>query len=284
MKGEALADPREFLDRAGDLLADEARHNLIRGIVGTLIRSPDTYPEFKLFVVSEGQRPVAAATLTVPYNLIVADAATDTAIAELARTVVADGVELPGAGGNQPTIDKFVQEWRSLTRGDATLQMAQGVYSLREVEPGRPVAGSARAAGPADRAIITAWFREFFAEALPDEPTDGERSRKMITERLDGDGPNVLWLWEVDGRPVCMSGHGNPTGRGMRVGPVYTPPELRGNGYASALVAAESRWVLDNGYDRCFLYTDLANPTSNAIYERIGYRQVAESAIYGFES
>lgn len=284
MKGEAVADPREFLDRAGDLLADQARHNLILGIVGTLIRSPETYPVFKLFVVSDGQRPVAAATLTVPYNLIVADAATDDAIAELAKTVVADGVELPGAGGNQSTIDKFVEEWRRLTGGEATRQMAQGVYSLSRVEAGRPVPGFARVALPSDRELVTSWHRDFFAEALPDEPTNEERSRKMIDDRLDGDGPNTLWLWELDGGVVSMSGHGNPTGRGMRVGPVYTPPELRGNGYASALVAAESQWVLDNGYDRCFLYTDLANPTSNAIYERIGYRQVADSAIYSFEA
>ena len=63
---------------------------------------------------------------------------------------------------------------------------------------------------------------------------------------------------------------------------MYTPPQHRGNGYASALVAAQSQWLLDNGYEFCFLYTDLANPTSNAIYERIGYSQVAEAGMYSF--
>ncbi len=82
---------------------------------------------------------------------------------------------------------------------------------------------------------------------------------------------------------MALSGYGHPTGAGIRIGMVYTPPEHRGNGYATALVADQSQWLLDNGYDACFLFTDLANPTSNRIYERIGYRQVAEAASYGFD-
>lgn len=107
---------------------------------------------------------------------------------------------------------------------------------------------------------------------------------KMISRRLSDDGINEYWLWEDAGRVVAWSGHGNPTGRGIRIGPVYTPPELRGNGYATGLVAAQSRWLIEHGYDFCFLYTDLGNPTSNAIYERIGYRQVAEAAKYEFHA
>lgn len=75
-----------------------------------------------------------------------------------------------------------------------------------------------------------------------------------------------------------MAGYAGPTPNGIRVGPVYTPPDSRGNGYATHLVADMSQWLLDGGRKFCFLYTDLANPTSNAIYERIGYRMVVESA------
>ena len=125
---------------------------------------------------------------------------------------------------------------------------------------------------------------KFVAEALSDEPHDEERMRKAITRRLSGKTAGAYWLWRVDGEPVSLSGHGNPTGTGIRIGPVYTPPEHRRQGYASALVAAQSEWLLSNGYRFCFLYTDLANPTSNAIYERIGYRQVAESVAYKFST
>ena len=86
----------------------------------------------------------------------------------------------------------------------------------------------------------------------------------------------------TSGRVVSVSGWGGPTPNGIRVGPVYTPPELRGRGYATALVAELSQTLLDGGRSFVFLYTDLANPTSNAIYERIGYVRVAESAMIEF--
>jgi predicted GNAT family acetyltransferase len=84
--------------------------------------------------------------------------------------------------------------------------------------------------------------------------------------------------------PVSASGWGGPTPNGIRVGPVYTPPGLRGRGYATALVAELSQTLLDAGRSFVFLYTDLANPTSNAIYERIGYVKLCESAMIAFSS
>jgi predicted GNAT family acetyltransferase len=91
------------------------------------------------------------------------------------------------------------------------------------------------------------------------------------------------YLWELDSKPVSMAGVGGNTPNGIRVSWVYTPPELRGKGYASALVATLSQAQLDAGKKLCFLYTDLANPTSNAIYQRIGYKKVSESTHYDFE-
>lgn len=75
---------------------------------------------------------------------------------------------------------------------------------------------------------------------------------------------------------------GPPTPTGTRVGPVYTPPPDRGRGFASALTAAASQDQLDAGRECCFLFTDLANPTSNTIYQAIGYEPVADVAHYRF--
>jgi predicted GNAT family acetyltransferase len=100
----------------------------------------------------------------------------------------------------------------------------------------------------------------------------------MVDYRLDPDTGRGVLLWEHDGEIVSFAGWGGPTPNGARVGPVYTPPELRGRGYATAATAELSRRLLASGRRFCFLYTDLANPTSNAIYERIGYRRVCESA------
>ncbi len=284
MEYEQVADPAEFRHRTTRLLADEARHNLIRGILGNIIERPDTYPEYRLFIVDSAGHSVSAGLMTAPYNLILADTADDEALQALATGISADGVDLPGAIGNQPTVDRFVARWRQLANVVAHKDMAQGVFAISRVI-GVPFApGSARPADPDDADLVVDWLREFVAEALPNEPHDEEQLSRAVEGALSGHGPRGYWLWENDDRRVSMSGHGSPTGSGIRIGGVYTPPEERRNGYAAALVATQSRWLLDNGYDFCFLFTDLANPTSNAIYERIGYRQVAEAASYRFEA
>ena len=280
MHVEELTDPQEFLRRAAPILADEARHNLILGIGNTLLRAPDIYPEYRLFLVSDGGSVVCAALITVPYNLIVSDAVDPAAVTALAEWIASSGIRLPGTNGNQPTVGDFVAAWEQATGGAAMLNMEQGVFALSAVQPVAGSPGRPRPGRPSDQKLLEIWMRRFVTEALPDEPYEADRMRKAIARRLSGEGPNAYWLWEHDGDVVSWCGHGNPTGRGIRIGPVYTPPEHRGRGYASALVAAQSRWLLDNGYEFCFLYTDLANPTSNAIYERIGYRQVAEAGMY----
>ncbi len=282
MRYETMIDPAEFLERAAPLLADEARHNLILGICRTLLRSPDVYPDYRTFLVSSGGTPVAAALMTPPYNLVVGDVEVLDALDCLVEGIAENGIEVPGVIGNQPTVDQFVAKWESGSGCIARKRMGQGVFALDQVESIVPAAGSPRIAELRDLDLIEAWTANFLAEALPDEPADDQRSRGLIERRLTGNTPGAYWLWIDNGEPVSLSGHGNPTGRGVRIGPVYTPPVFRGKGYASSLVAAESQWLLENGHEFCFLYTDLSNPTSNAIYERIGYRQVAEAASYSF--
>jgi predicted GNAT family acetyltransferase len=137
-------------------------------------------------------------------------------------------------------------------------------------------------ATPDDRELALRWFVAFAEEALHQGGPGSDRADEVIDHRLSSRTAGIF-LWEDDGEPVSLAGWGGPTPNGIRVGPVYTPPELRGRGYATALTAELSRRLLDGrlfegGRRFCFLYTDLANPTSNAIYERIGYRRVAESA------
>ena len=141
----------------------------------------------------------------------------------------------------------------------------------------RPVAGSMRPYVDADRPLVLDWLTAFFAEAMPGTPESDAGG--FLTRRL-AEPTSRLVLWD-DGEPRSLAGFGSPTPNGMRVGPVYTPPELRGRGYASALTAAVTEHVLA---DRlfCFLSTDLANPTSNSIYQRIGYRPVIDVNVWHF--
>jgi len=130
-----------------------------------------------------------------------------------------------------------------------------------------------------DRELALRWFDAFVAEAMPEAPP--EDATRWLGRRLaDSDGGIVLW---EDAEPVSLAGFGGPTPNGIRVGPVYTPPERRGRGYASALVAELTRVLLAGGRRFCFLFTDLANPTSNTIYQRVGYRPVADVDQWSFE-
>ena len=275
--------PGEFLARAGPLLeAAEARHNLILGIAGVLRDRPEAYPEFHLWVVEEAGGPVAAALITPPHNLVLADAVAG-AVGPLTAAVRESGVPLAGVVGNRPTVDRFLEAWQSLTGVTARLHMAQGVFSLERVRPVPPAPGAARPAGPADRALVVEWLEAFTAEAMPHESFVRERTERSVDRVLEGDPHQAgIWLWQDGPGPVSLVAYGSPTPGGIRIGPVHTPPEWRRRGYATCLVAAVSAGLLERGRRHCFLYTDLANPTSNAIYRRIGYEQVAESAEYGF--
>lgn len=285
MRASAFSDPVEFLERAGPLLeADEARHNLILALARFLHERPEIYPEFELWVVEEGEQPLAAALITPPFNLVLADAADDRALPVLAAAVRESGVPVPGVLGNRPTVDQFMQAWCGPAGVMPRLRMGLGVFALERVEHAGDAPGAARRAMPADRSLVLEWHDAFAAEALPHEAQIPERVERMIDYRLDpGTDDAAFWLWEAGGTAVSLVGYGGPTPGGARIGPVYTPPEHRRRGYGTALVAAVSSWLLGHGRRRCFLYTDLANPTSNSIYQKIGYRQVAESAEYGYE-
>ena len=262
------------------LLADEARHNLILGIAGTIHDSPGHYAARDFWLVRDGSAVAAAAMRTPPYNLILAQPRSPEALAALAEALA--GEELPGVVAAEPEAAKFAELWTRHTGVPARTNMRQGVYELGRVEPLPAVPGSARVATADDRELVLRWMLAFADEALHDGGRGRDRAEEIFDYRLASPSAGIL-LWENGGEPVSLAGWGGPTPNGIRVGPVYTPPELRGHGYATALTAELSQRLLDGrllegGRRFCFLYTDLANPTSNAIYERIGYRRVAESA------
>jgi hypothetical protein len=157
--------------------------------------------------------------------------------------------------------------------------MAQRIYRLSELRPVTGVSGRPRAATEKDRSLLIDWVRAFRDEVLP-EDAKAPPPEATVDARL-GHGAGAFMLWE-DGEPVSLAGWGGETPNGVRVGPVYTPPEHRRRGYASAVTAAVSAERLGAGRSFCFLYTDLANPTSNRIYTNIGYEPVCDSIDYSF--
>lgn len=131
-----------------------------------------------------------------------------------------------------------------------------------------------------DLELVIEWLAAFIEEALPRRSVH-EQPALVLARRIE-DPDGGLMLWEDAGATVSLAGFGNPTPNGTRVGPVYTPPALRGRGYASALVGQMTAMLLNRGLRFCFLFTDLANPTSNNIYQRVGYEPVSDVDEYAF--
>jgi uncharacterized protein len=283
MRLEGHGDASAFLAAAGPVLgADEARHNLIYGICSTAIDMPDAFPHARFWTVGAGQEVVAAALRTPPFNIVVAQPLDPEALPFAARELHDHRQELPGVTGAIPEVETFAREWERLAGCSLRVRMSLGLYAARAVVLPEGVPGSAREAGEKDRELVLAWLREFEREAMAADAVRQDHA-EWFDRRLRS-ATAGLALWEDDGETVSLCGYGGMTPRGIRIGPVYTPPELRRRGYASAVTAHVTKNLLGGGRDFCFLYTDLANPTSNKIYMDIGYQRVCDSAEYAFDN
>jgi hypothetical protein len=265
------------------LLRDEAAHGLMLGLLPRI--ADGAYAEPLTALVEREGEPVLAALRTPPHDLILSKADRPDAASALAEGLAghAAAADLTGVLGPNDEANAFAAAWTARRGGRARVLMRNRVYRLDRVEVAPEAPGAARRATRDDLARVAAWLGAFQAEALPEEPVDAEAAARRWLE-----GPErEVWLWEdgpEDGHaPVCMVGAGNPTLDGVRIGAVYTPPEHRGRGYASALVAHVSASLLAAGRRFCTLYTDLDNPTSNRLYRRIGYRPVADVLHLRFE-
>ena len=181
--------------------------------------------------------------------------------------------ELPGAVGPTDVVARFASVWSEKTGVHARIGIRQRVHAASGVREIPRAPGTMREAGPDDIPIVLDWLDGFAEEALGEAP---HREEAESTYRRREEDPEGAWLLWDDNGPVSLAGYGNPTPTGTRVGPVYTPPEQRGRGYATSLVADLTAERLAAGLAYCFLFTNLENPTSNAIYARIGYEQVAD--------
>lgn len=278
-----VRDVDAFLNRAGDFLHSRpALHTVPLTVTESLRRrGPDAYgDEPPVFgVLEERNGPVRAAFFRTPPRRLTLTPLTGEEAEVLARWLAGLGQPVPGVNADRETAAAFAAAWQHHTGARATLSDRMRLYRLGTLTAPQPLpAGRARLATEADRALLTRWYQEFH-DAI------GERlagnAGGWVDARLSHGG---LTLWETpDGAPVSMAGVTPEVAGQIRVAPVYTPAHLRGHGYAAAVTAEVSRAALAGGADEVLLFTDLANPTSNALYQRIGYRPVRDFAVYDFE-
>jgi len=265
----------------GFLLAHEAEHNLLLGICAGLMRHPERVETASYLATIDGDGVVVAVALrTPPQNLVLSRMDAPEALPLIIADVSRQSPTLPGVLGPAEVSLRFAQAWATASGQDYRQGLAERIYQLDAVRPVRGAPGALRRATPDDRDLVIDWLLAFAREALgEDHPRVA--AERVAEARCAGGADGGLYLWD-DGHPVSLAGYSGPTPHGIRIAPVYTPPEERGKGYASACVAGLSQLLLDGGRTYCFLFTDLSNPTSNHIYQAIGYRPVCDVDEYKF--
>ena len=259
-------DLDEFLTIAGDFLrAEPAANTIILTTLDNLAnRGPHAYgDEDPRFGWWPEHGAVAGAFLQTPPHPPVLTTVPDDAVAPLVDEL--DGVRHVNADSGLAEAISAI--WLRRTGEKSEVLRRTRLYRLGELVPPYPSPpGAARLAEPADFELLRRWYRLFHEET-------GEGVGDQPGTIMDRIGYGGLTLWEVDSVPVSMAGRTRPTSGMIRVGPVFTPVDVRQRGYAGAVTAAVSRDAQQLA-DEVLLFTDLANPVSNSIYQRLGYRSV----------
>jgi predicted GNAT family acetyltransferase len=280
MKSSTIQSAQEFLEVAGDrLLTDEIRHNLTFGIAERISQNAHVFgADDPWFITVEDREQICATAIrTPPHRVILSYFSGDLArvSSELAVSIHRLDPIIPGVVGDKEIAESFTQRWCASYSSEVQNRVAQRIYQLTALVEPEYAEGRLRQAIIDDAEIVITWAAAFHEEAVGDVlPRDHyQRYRERIQQ---GD----IYLWD-NAAPMSMAARTRPTRSGISIGGVYTPPENRNRGYATSCVAALCKRLLPN-YDFCVLYTDLSNPTSNSIYQKIGFREYCDSVQYSY--
>jgi hypothetical protein len=270
------ADVQSFAGLASPwLLQSEAEHNLILGIIEQL-KAAGATPNVYLATIEQQGDVVGCAFRTPPYKLGITRMPHG-AVSALVEDVAQVYADIPAVLGPPAQARAFAEAWALCKNKTARPGMRQRIYELRQVVlPATLPPGELRLAGRRDLDVVISWLEHFATETGVPAPNVAAFVANHINHK-------TLFLWEAEGEPRTAAVYAGKTPHGVRIGFVYTPPPFRRRGYATACTALVSQRALDNGNAFCCLYTDLSNPTSNDIYQRIGYTPVCDVADYVFE-
>lgn len=258
-----LADAEYFLR------ADPFSPNVIAVIAGRIAAGTQRDRDGYLWAtIEEGDgRVLGVAMQTPPHALFVSRMPAEAA-ASLAGAVADAGRDLPGVNGAVGSTAAFAQAWNARTGQTSRVVTAMRMYRLGKlVRPAGVPGVAALAAAPDDIELVAEWLAAFHDEATPHAPVEDWRT---FADRRIAAGQ--VHLWHDGGAPVALAAVSDPAAGVATVAPVYTPPGGRRSGYGAAVTAEATAAAMTGGAEHLALYTDLANPTSNSIYQAIGYR------------
>ncbi len=289
VKIKKYVDPVLFHSKVVAFLAkDEIENNLPLGVLASIIAGEylETTPYMSL--VESGGKPLLVMMCTPPHPVLFSYQETPPSQEHL-QMVLVDLLEtlkdnFTGITANKTMAAALMDAWEAMTGNKASLNMAMRIYKLDIVIPVRGVQGRLRSVNNDDRELLRDWYVRFLLEITGDEPNPA-RVGKWVKRSLANSEKFLrgLMIWEAAGIPVSMAGYSGPTPNGIRVGTVFTPEEHRTQGYASACTAGLCQYLLDQGFRFCFLFTDLLNPVSNHIYQKIGFEAVTDVDQYHFQ-
>jgi len=275
--GEPEHDDRLMRETVVYLAGEEALHCI--QIAAALAGSPHGQTAF--LVAKQGDKVVGVGSITGAFNMMLSRLAHDDALPALVDDLRARKLSIPGVVGNDRDAQAFASSWKARTGARIEVGMRQAIMECREVRPPHGVQGSWQRAGENDWEWIMPWLQEFANEAEHTSLATNPDAGKAIIRSVQPPGGMFVWR-NADGRPVSFAGYKGQTLSGVRIGPVYTHPDHRRQGYGGAVTAIATQALLDEGHRFVCLYTDLANPTSNHIYAEIGYEAVATSIVLRF--
>ena len=185
---------------------------------------------------------------------------------------------LTGVRGVRSSAVAFADAWQTITGRAGTISTEERLYRLGTLRSPNGVTGAARLGTDDDRGQLVEWVELFFRETFSQRD---EAAAERFVDPANQVGDRFV-VWDVNGTPVSMAMLRAPAADVSRIGPVFTPRNRRGHGYGSAVTAAAADLAHRSGTPDVVLFADLANPVSNAIYQRIGFEPVADSVRIDF--
>ncbi len=279
MTWHLTSDADRYARHVLDLLIADPEANTVPLTVLDSVRAgqrfSETDPLFGWYVA--GGTAIGAFSVTPPFGVLLAELPEGSEPA-LAAALRQRGTAVPDVFGTVDAAGRFVASWTAGTDLRTEVVMRHRLYRLDALTPPvAPPAGHPRVAMPVDLDLVMDWALRFQLEA---EASDAMPQREMYQRRVE---LGLLWLWQDEaGEPVSLAARNVAVAGVSRIGPVYTPPRFRSRGYAAAVTAACTQDALDCGARQVVLFTDLANPTSNEIYQRLGYRPLDDRVIVRF--
>ena len=281
MRFNMYEDVKSFYRDTHELLERHEAQNLI--ILGNIVtgnagpdktgwRDPANW--FMAVVQDAGIRLIAL--MTPPYNvtLYATDNRTDEeTLACLVHGIEDSGVSIPGVTSEKTLAERFAETCAGIKGIRYSVDKSLCLYELTKVNPEITVNGSLRLTRESDMAFLPYWLEGFNSDCLGESPLV-KQDAAYYQHEIDA---KKVYILEDRGVPVSIAKITRELQSLCGIGFVYTPPYFRRKGYATSCVAALSRLCLERGFTKCVLYTDLANPTSNSIYQKIGYVPVNDS-------